>query len=190
MSLVNVFLIVSSLVWFLPLYKQRNTLYWNYFLVLAITDPLVFIIRTLVKVNSSYLCLFFIVLMISSIQEKKNIISITIIGIIFTVLLKFLFYQPEFINLIVVIYILILLCAIALKLVIYLKKNLLNLFLSLLLFYNIINLSKFLEVLFNKDFGMISFYLGYTFQIIFGILFSFININTINLNLNFKFLDK
>ncbi len=190
MNLIYGFLIVSIIIWFLPLFKQKNTSYWNYFLVLAASDPLILIIRTSIKINSSYLNLFFLVFMISTLQKKENFIYSIVTGIIFTASIGLLYYQTYFINIMVMVYVLILICLVVLKMTTYLKNNTLNLFLSLVLLYNIIHLFKFLAVLLNKELGIVSFYLGYLFQIIFGILFTFININTKNFKLNLTFFEK
>lgn len=190
MTIIYTLLLISSIVWFLPLFKQLKTPYWNYFYIFAVADPLIFVLRTTLKINPSYLCMYFIVLQISFLQKRNNIKIIALFGIILTVILGIMFYKVELINLMVIIYFLIMISLIFSKVAFFLKNNLFNLFLSLLLFYNIINLSKFMAVLFNPELGAISFYLGYTFQIIFALLFSFININTKNFKLNLTYFEK
>lgn len=58
------------------------------------------------------------------------------------------------------------------------EKKIINLFLSLLVLYEFVTVMKLIAIILNLHQGTINYYLGGIMQIIFGILFSFININT------------
>jgi hypothetical protein len=65
------------------------------------------------------------------------------------------------------------------------KKKTINLFLILLIFCEIVTVFKLIAFVLSLSKGGISFYLGTAIQIVFGILFSFININTKEFRLNY-----
>lgn len=58
------------------------------------------------------------------------------------------------------------------------SKKAVNLFLSLLLFYITITIFKRIAIILDPSMGAVSYFLGGAFQILFGIGFIFVDINT------------
>lgn len=167
---------ISIIVWFFPAIRQYKTKYFWFFLILALSDPIVYILRTTLIYNPSfYFYVFISFLLIISLQDKDFIIRarlfwlsifiLTIIGFFLDIsnnsqLLLLLFtnsiilfillrnYIVEFVN----------------------KKN--NLFLLFLVIYQLTNISKFLNLLLGFADATAFFIITSIFQIAFGLFFS------------------
>lgn len=189
MSIYHIVLLISSIIWFAPLFKQRQTKYFSFFLILAVSDPLVYLLFLVTNVNSSFISLFIILFLICSLLHEKRII-VLILGIFLNLLSGFCFSKIWHFNLLATLYLLILIFVLLISLLKMLKRNQFNLFELLLVLYSIMNFYKFLALVLDVKMGIVSFIIGYAFQILFGILFTFINVNTKNFKLNLTYFEK
>ncbi len=190
MSIYYILFYISTFVWFLPLYKQKDTEYFWYFVALALSDPLGKLLITLFHFPATYYILFALSIKLSFLQSEKARKLTLGISMASAALFLFVFNSRENIYAGAIVFICIILYTIILKKHKYLIKNRVNVFLSLLVFYNMINLLKYLALVLSFHQGAVSFLMGYAFQILLGILFTFININTKNFKLNLTFFEK
>jgi hypothetical protein len=72
----------------------------------------------------------------------------------------------------------------------FLKKHTLNLFLSLLFVYMSIDIVKIFDMAVNLGEGYVYYYIGEATQFFFAISFMFINYDTKEIKLRFKFLEE
>jgi hypothetical protein len=185
MTLVNIILFVSMLVWAIPPFKQRKTKYFSYFLLLAVCDPLTFIVGYLFRIQYNFLNMMFLFFFIASLIEKKIIQKLMLaLSLLFPVAVYvnrtppvFSLYLSTFVHIIMVL-------IVVTQIMFHLKqRGYLNLFLCMLMFYMLISVTMRMTLIANLKIGTVSYYLGGAFQILFGIAFMLINVNTKNYKL-------
>jgi hypothetical protein len=184
MNINNILFYLSSAIWFLPLFKQKNTRYFGYFLVLALSDPIGMMLYNLISFHTTYYTLIMLVIKLSFLQNQKNRIKIFLLGVIFAIFVLMFFNSRSQLYFCASVFFFFIIITLALESFGYIKKNKINLFLNLLIFYNAINLFKFIALAMSFEQGAISFTMGYAFQILLGIVFLFINISTKNFEMN------
>jgi len=179
---------LSILIWILPPVRHYQTPYFLFFLVLASFDPISFTIYYTLGISLyifNPVIIFLLIISLSNIKKK-------ILWIIATVFILIISYTIRYKTLWIY-YFCIIMLSIVLFIIIYqliqllIQKRIINLFLCLLLFYTLINMLKLIALsldLYQQ--GIISFYLATFIQIFFGILFSFITINTKNFSISSK----
>lgn len=156
-----------------------------FFIILAVFDPIRFLLFYTLKVNPNNLSAASALLLLSSLITKKNIRNILIAA---SVPLALFFTSGNFPRSIpsgsscfihvAIVYVLI---DIFIR---YLSENrAVNLFLTLLITYELITILKIVAAILSYEGGAVSYYLASFIQIFFGILFSFINIDTKNFSL-------
>ncbi len=177
---------ISCLIWILPLFKQKYTPYFGYFLVLALSDPVGMVLYTLVKFHTTYYSLLSIVIQLGFLLQQRNRINSLVLGVLSTILILLFFHERMQLYYCASIVFILIILTLSLELYKYIKKNEINIFLSLLIFYNVINLFKVLALALSFEQGAISFSMGYSIQILFGISFFFVNINTRNFKLHLR----
>jgi hypothetical protein len=173
------------IIWLFPPIKNRGTEYFNYFLFLALADPVVLLLRHLFHIPFNVFHLMFgFFLALSFIKDKKTQIIVLILSLLMPVSMYIIKILPIYYALLSAIIQVIIAFVVSMRIVLYLKQSYsLNLFLCLLMFYMSITVIMRIAVLVNLDLGAISFNLGAATQILFGIAFIFININTKNFKL-------
>lgn len=165
------------LFWIFPLYKQWNTNYRVFFLILALTDPLA---KVLYVAFGFYpmvfyaMCFALVMFSLTSVNKITALIfSLLSLLIAYILLFNFYYLYMQFFIINIAIFIVILNSIIR-----YLyKSGKLNLFLCLLLFYQSINCLKILPILLIDKQPFMDFYLGTVVQLLFAILFSIITFN-------------
>lgn len=177
---------ISSIIWIFPVFRQRKTEYIKYFIVLAVADPLGMLLYRLTHFPIQIYAFFVIALMLSALSPPKYHLKNAVLSMIASILLWVCTLNSVLIHgfdSILLLAIIVLLCIRFVKKLI-IKK--VNLFLALLIFYNIISFLRMFSIVLNYEQGAISSIIGNAFQIIFGILFTFINVNTKNFKLNIR----
>ena len=171
--------LISIICWLFPTIKQRNTEFFYFFFILAISDPLRLLIYQLFGIPPGSYFPLVSFLLILCFTKRKYFIYISAAAVILTLLPNIFHWPHNTIFLITLINhgALLFLFTIMLftKLI---KLRAINLFLFLIIFYEIISVFKLAAFVLSPTKGAISFSLATAVQIVFGILFSFININT------------
>lgn len=177
--------IFGAFVWLLPPIRNRGTEFFYLFLVYAVSDPIKIFAFYVFNVNAYILVIILNSLLITSLLKSKlNQIVLTAVSVIITMVFVS-FNAPKFLYELVST---ILHFALAIILLIKLTDRMalnksLNLFLMLLLTYEVITVLKRIYQIIDPLYGNMSFYLGTIFQIMLGIMFVFINVNTKNIKL-------
>lgn len=178
---------LSVLIWILPPVKQYKTQYFTFFMILALFDPIlysIYLIFGIPPLTYYPIMIFFLIISLSKDKKRFKWIAISLVILILTY-----FNHNDLVKLYLLCLILhsVVLLEIIDKLMqIIIQKRLLNLFLSLLLFYSLINELKLIAIVLNLYRGAISYYLATFNQIFFGILFSFITINSKSFSISSK----
>ena len=170
--------IISIVIWLFPLIKQYKTEYFYFFLVLAIADPLMFAIVLIWKITAQITAPFFLLILSGSLRPKK------LLWLPFALIFLFIFvwFIKESNNALLLtgsIGHLIIFMMIISRLIDQLnKRQLLSGFLVLLSIYELINVLKVLIMVTDLLHGITQFYIASFFQILFGLLFSFISVKS------------
>lgn len=184
------FYVISILVWIFPIIKQRKTDYMKYFLLLALADPIGIFIYKSFHFPIQLYALSVIVIMFIFLLPQKLHLKTSILGILLIITISIFTHDIGIIHILDSILLIAIISLLSLRFIGYLLRSKLNLFLALLLLYNIISLFRMVAVIFSIEQGAVSSMIGYVFQILFGILFTFININTKNFKLNLTYFEK
>ena len=176
----------SCFIWLFPPIKQRKTEYFIFFLILALADPIGMGLHRLFSLSTVLYTLIVLNALISSLLLPRDRIFSLSLGTI--VVLFVVIYAPnrETQYVLICLFLLIIITLLAIKFLKRMRKSGFNLFLSLLIFYNIVSFFRMLALVLSVKQGAISFIMGYAFQIVFGIIFTFINIKTKNFKLNIR----
>ncbi len=180
---------ISLIVWFLPIFKQYKTEYFLFFLILGINEPTYALFRILHLFKPEYINITFSVILVYSLvkRNKKNaLILISTLLLMYVVVWHYPDINKIFNALIHVVIIFIVLNNLFQQ--INLKYEL-NLFLVIFVSYELTGIMKFIVAYTDAVNGMVLFYLTSFLQIIYGILFSFINVNTKVFKLRVKELE-
>jgi hypothetical protein len=168
------------ILWIIPPFKQYKTGYFIYFLILAFADPVKLVLQLLFHLKSNGITLVVALLLISSlittIKIKRILYSVSLI--VFVLLIFFGSYNKLFMCSACVIHIIIFGRIIINLMNRFFHLQSLNLFLFLLIFYESICIFKYIAVIFSNETGPISWIIGGYTQMLFAVLFAFININT------------
>lgn len=176
MKLINIIIIVSVFVWLFPPLRHYKTYYFGYFLILAIADPIKFFFMNSFTIPPQILSPFFSLLLVSTLIKMERRLPIFVLA--FSLLLILLSFSMPFkliqlINSIAHIWILIIVVSRLIDSIVDTKS--LNLFLMLLVAYEFMGILKNIVVVFDLTHGITQFYVTTVIQIIFGIVFIFIN---------------
>ena len=187
MNTYYIIYIVSCVVWFLPLLKQKRTEYIWLFILLALYDPVTMLIYKLFHVQANYLSLISVVATIIVLLPARKRLMGSGISIVFLILIPVLSISRDTENKLITLGFLIIILLLVIRFISHLNTHGINLFLSLLIFYFAINFFRALALSSLDVHREATFAIGYAFQILFGILFAFINIDTKNYKLNPKY---
>jgi len=171
---------ISSSVWlFIPL-KQKDTVYFYYFLILAISCVLLLVNRLLlIHPAHFYLTLdFFLIVSLFDFKKIPNYAFFLIMILVVSISLSFLL-SIKIITLCLLIQHAVIFFIILKRTIIYsYQKEKLNLFQFVLLLYEITVVTRFLVILHNIKTNLIYFYLTAAFGILIGIFFLFYNVES------------
>jgi hypothetical protein len=179
MKIFEIIFYISIIVWLCPLFRQYRTKYFYFFLVLGLTDVVVFILIKLFHINPQLIYPFSGVLLVCSLIEL-NKIKITLLFFI-TGLLIYLCWKFD-LRLLVVLYSVF--SFVSLLIILYhflqfvVSKNAISIFFVFFIAYEFSLVLKNIVVFTNLIEGAILFYVTTLFEIAFGIIFTFVNVNT------------
>jgi hypothetical protein len=178
---IPIILVYTSIIlWIIPIFKQYKTEYFLFFLILAISDPLIMLFYLFIHFNAQTFTWVVILFLITSLTTKKRkrqtLLVVSLIAMTISLLFKMDITVMTFIS--CLLHLIILGIIIVNLLNRFLITQSLNLFLCLLIVYESINIMKCLVFLSSNNTGIFSWYVGVVTQFIFALLFTFININT------------
>jgi hypothetical protein len=180
MRFAYVFLFISIILWILPLFKQYKTEYFVYFLILALTDPLVLVFLKLFHIVGNRFIVFVALLLLWSLITNTKIKRLLLLSAlpVFIIAVSYSLENKLIVGLGCAVH-LIILGVIATNLLNrLLHTQTLNFFLSLLILYELIYVLKYLAIILNNETGAMSAFIGSVSQIILAVLFIFINIDS------------
>ncbi len=178
MNIPLITVVTSTLIWLLPPFRQYRTYYFGYFLILAISDPVKIFFLNSFSIPPQIFSSFFSLMLVSAIIKMERRLIIFVLS--FLLLFFILAFNVEsklvlVINASIHIWILMLIISKLIDAVVETKT--LNLFLILLVIYEFMAILKNLVVVFDLTHGTLQFYVTTIVQIIFGLVFTFINYN-------------
>jgi hypothetical protein len=180
MTLSYVIFVLSIIVWLLPPFKSVNTRYFYFFVVLGVTDPIRFAIVLLFHYNPPLISILlsglYVITLLDSRKQQYFVAA-------FTAVLMVIYYAAAIpidrVKYFTILFNLGIILIISVRIIDHLKETKsLNLFLALFLAYELITVFRVIAILVNPRLGTVSYMLGGAIQILFGIAFVFININT------------
>jgi len=169
---------LSMFIWLLTPYKQFGTKYFWFFVLMAISDPLAFIVIKYTDISSMQFFLFILALQFSSLLKKKRIVIFALLSFVINSLIIIFISNPNIIRSIGAIYLISILLVLVTEQYFYYENKSINLFLSLMILNVLINFIRFISMAISPSWGVTTFYIGFIVQLVFGLLFTFININT------------
>ena len=178
---IPIILVYTSIIlWIIPIFKQYKTEYFLFFLILAISDPLIMLFYLFIHFNAQTFTWVVILFLITSLTTKKRKRQTLLVVSLIAMTISLLFKMDTTVMLFIscVLHLVILGIIIVSLLNRFLITQSLNLFLCLLIVYESINIMKCLVSLSSNNTGIFSWYVGVVTQFIFALLFTFININT------------
>lgn len=167
---------ISLIIWLIPAIRQYKTKYFVFFLILAIADPIIHIIRITGIYNLSYHYYVLITfLLICSLQEKEFLIKLKYfwLTILLLVFIGFFLEISSSSQLLLLLFTNTVIFFILLKnyIIVFVTKNN-SIFLLMLVFYQLTNISKFLNLLLDFTDATAFYIITSLFQIAFGLFFS------------------
>ena len=185
MLIIKIVLFASMFFWLFPPIKNRGTIYFNFFLLLAISDPVKILFGLLFRYQNSSVSLMLAFLTIAVlIENKKMQITTLVLSLILPAGMLVSKIPPTGYLYVSVPISFIIIVIISIRITRYLAQNkTVNLFMCLLLVYVSITAFKKLALLFNPETGEVSFLIGGAFQILFAVAFTIVNANTKNFKL-------
>ncbi len=178
MKLIYIIPFISIFVWIFPPFRQYKTYYFGYFLILAIADPIKLFFMNSFSIAPQIFSPFFSLLLVSSLTKMERRLPIFVLAFLLLLVLlsfSFPFKLIQLVNSLAHIWILIIVISWFIDSIVDTKS--LNLFLMLLVVYEFTGILKNIVVLLDIVQGITQFYVATTIQIIFGIVFIFINYN-------------
>ena len=178
---------LSILIWLMPPIKQYKTQYFTFFLVLALSDPIIYSVYLIFSIPTLNFYPIMTLLLIISLSDRKKY-YLWIVDSLIILIITYIFQNDpiRLFDFCIILFSVVLYQIINKLLQMIIQQKYLNLFLCLLLFYALLNELKFISISLNLYQGSVSYYLATFIQIFFGISFSFITINTKNISISSK----
>jgi hypothetical protein len=169
---------VSIIVWIFPAIRNYKGEFFDFFLILALIDPIAIIYGLLTKTSiPGWLTVLFAYLLIVSLLSEENIKDLKyiliIIPILFVVLIPFL-NKKYFLGFLVIENIILFLFFLKFLIVDYVNNKRIKLFFLMLVFYELTVILKFFNIIigFADAYGF--YFVTSIAQIIFGLFFSIV----------------
>ncbi len=177
-------ILLSIIVWLMPLFKQRGTDFFYFFLVLALFDPINFILHKLNLFHGQQTIIVAEFLAIYSLMKRTTVNNIIILTACSTVLQFFPSFSVDAEYLLKAVLQTVILLLIIYKFVIFVEsKGEVSIFYIILLCYQFSVVLKVLAAVFDIRYGITQFYLIMSIQMGFGALFTIFNVNSKNFRL-------
>jgi hypothetical protein len=170
---------ISTIIWILPLFKQYRTEYFYFFLVLSLSDVVVIPVSILFYITPQIIYPIlgaFLVLSLLEINRIKIALLFLITGLTIFLCWKF---NIRLLHILYSLYNFAILLIILYQFMQHLlAKNVVSIFFVFLIAYEFSLVLKNIVIFTNLVEGAALFYVTTTFEIIFGIIFAFVNVNT------------
>lgn len=168
--------------WLLPPFKQYGTEYFYFFVVLAAADPIMVSAYYILRIQPQIIAPFTLLILIASMRLKK-LLWLPFAFVFLFILIWFSRESKIALPLINSFCHFVVFMMIISRLIDQLsKRQLLSGFLVLLSVYELINVLKTIIVITDILNGLTQFYIASFFQILFGLLFSFISVKSSRLD--------
>lgn len=164
---------ISSIVWSLPPFRQYKGKFFNYFLILAISDPLgVFLIKLGYRNNYSVYAVAAAATLLSVMALNKNISRMPAMYFILFTMAAGVFMPLVEVKLLIAAILIVLIYYFIRYMIIFVGKHgRVNFFHVLFLVYNVSLTFKLINIALELQKGQLYFYFTTGFEIILGILF-------------------
>lgn len=172
---------LGMIVWCLPPIRQHKSFFFDFFLIMAVIDPISLVYLLITKTSiPSWIYVFFIYLLILSVFKEADLKKYKYVW--FSIPLVFLLsvqYQTKFSYNVIYIFENTVLLLVFLKFFIenYVIKKKMNYFYLMLVLYSIMNILKFFNLIIGFSNAVTVFVITTIFQITFGFFFSFVREN-------------
>lgn len=174
MNLIYISIYISILIWAVIPFRQLGKQYFYYFFLNAIVDPIVLFLRIVFHSTSNYLYLPITILILYSVQIK-NINKNKLLFSFLFIICSLIGLNNEVLNniflIIGIIHLIIFLVFIKDFIIIFVNKDLVNVFLVILSFYEITIITKDFNLLTGITDANIYFAITTIFEILFGLFF-------------------
>ncbi|MEW6195627.1 MAG: hypothetical protein AB1521_10780 [Bacteroidota bacterium] len=178
MNIPLIIVATSTLIWLLPPFRQYRTYYFGYFLILAISDPVKIFFLNSFSIPPQIISPFFSMMLVSSvIKMQKRLVVFVLSFLLLLILLAFNIESKLILLINASLHVWILMLIVSKLIDAVVETKALNLFLILLVVYEFMAILKNLVVVFDLTHGTAQFYVTTIVQIIFGLVFTFINYN-------------
>jgi len=170
---------ISIIIWLLPPIKQYKTEYFFFFLVLALSDVITLVFSLLFHLNTQIMYAFSTAFLIVSLVRLDKIkIALLFIATGLLTILCWI-YNSKLLFVLYAMFSFIILLIITFQFLQNLiLKNSISIFFVFLIAYEFSLLLKNIVIVTNIIQGLTLFFVTTTFEIVFGIIFTFVNINT------------
>lgn len=172
-------ILISMVVWLVALKKQQHTKYFQLFLIIALFPLVAVALSYSIKISANYFHPCFYMCLIASIMStsKKKIVYV-VSGLLLIAMPLIRLNNILLFAIITIMDVVLIMLITRDNVVFYFRNRYVSIFLLMLLLYFSISIFQNLALSINYLSGVVSFYLGYMFQIFMGIIFWFININS------------
>lgn len=172
---------LSIIVWFLPLFRQKRTEFFLFFLILASSDPLIIIFHQLNLFHGQQLIVIFELLAFYALIKRTILNKIAILILSLIIVFAFENMTSALVHSLSAVIQTLILITIIYKFMLFINnRRVLSLFYIILICYQTSVIFKMVAVVIDVKFGIVQFYLTSFLQIFFGVLFTFINLETKN----------
>lgn len=176
------------IIWLLPPIRQYGGKYFYFFLILAIADPLTYLLLKITQSNMNSINIISAFILFTILLNSKSFLRRWLILIpIFMLLIIINFVSYEFQHAtLIFIHVLIIMLIFKITVVYIFDKNELNFFHFSLLLYEAIIVLRGIAILSELDTGIVFFYLCAIFQILLAIFFSIFREDKPKLSISLK----
>lgn len=172
MSIARIIIYISAFIWLLPPIRQYKRMYFLYFLILGLSDPINILLVTQFSIPTNYvhsISSFCIILTVITFPDKLKYILIIITSFVYVLCLV---YIENLLYLMLILHFSILIIFIKRTLIPVFQKNLLSIFNLALLFYELSIVVNFAMVLGGGSIQYLIYYVSLFFQLSMAIFFT------------------
>lgn len=177
----KIFAYISIFVWLLPIFKQKRTKYFSFFLIVGLNDILIATIQYFLRISSPILyCIslsILIYLLLNNIVPPQKLLTVVLILLSFLIFIYYL--DIRYIQFVILtILFLAVFCIFAYDFLSLIVTDFqISIPLLILLFYLLLNIAKFLSVTIYNQETLFYFYVTSALQVFIGLFFSFVRID-------------
>jgi hypothetical protein len=184
MTIPVIIIYLSMFVWLFPPLRQRKTIYFTFFLINALMDPILHILYKLFHFMPLSFYPVMAGMFVISLLSKGNIKWKMLFMLVMSLISWAIYDNPFLLRIICLVLLIVIFAILLTRFINHINRHrTINLFLMLFMFYEVINLLKFLSNILKHPLNMVSFYLATFCEIFIAIAFMFITIERPNIPL-------